>query len=501
MASYPSASAATADYDRNLMDIVGLKKYFPIRGGLLRRQVGAVKAVDDVNLFIRKGETLGLVGESGCGKTTVGRAIMMLTPPTEGYVFYRAPRQVVSDFVQLLKAREDVTPGMMTSDQALRLAGLIERLLSAPACEVSEHEKRAICSAAERIRGHVSKLGPSAEIGTKEEDVLELVDEAIAEVADRYCINYKRKGEVKRLRGRIQFVFQDPFSSLDPKMLIKDIVAEPLKAQKKWREYERGRGGLSPGDLEKAQTWYSSLSEPERRKAVATMLGKVKASHAAISATNPPARVPKELARRYLFLEAKDIRRKTIKLLEKVGLNVEHLYRFPHEFSGGQRQRIGIARALSVEPEFVVLDEPTSALDVSVQAQILNMLNELQNDFGLTYLFISHDLSTIRYMCDRVAVMYLGKIVEYADKKELFARPTHPYTEALLSVIPVPDPDLKRDRIILPGDVPSPANPPPGCRFHTRCPVAIDVCSVKEPPLVDIGGEHFVACHVRAPAR
>jgi len=231
------------------------------------------------------------------------------------------------------------------------------------------------------------------------------------------------------------------------------------------------------------------------------MLGKVKASHAAISATNPPARVPKELARRYLFLEAKDIRRKTIKLLEKVGLNVEHLYRFPHEFSGGQRQRIGIARALSVEPEFVVLDEPTSALDVSVQAQILNMLNELQNDFGLTYLFISHDLSTIRYMCDRVAVMYLGKIVEYADKKELFARPTHPYTEALLSVIPVPDPDLKRDRIILPGDVPSPANPPPGCRFHTRCPVAIDVCSVKEPPLVDIGGEHFVACHVRAPAR
>jgi oligopeptide/dipeptide ABC transporter ATP-binding protein len=194
------------------------------------------------------------------------------------------------------------------------------------------------------------------------------------------------------------------------------------------------------------------------------------------------------------------IRLRTIQLLEKVGLNVEHMYRFPHEFSGGQRQRIGIARALSVNPEFVVLDEPTSALDVSVQAQILNMLNDLQRDFGLTFLFISHDLSTIKYMCDRVAVMYLGKIAEYASKKALFEKPVHPYTEALLSVIPVPDPDLRRDRIILPGDVPSPANPPPGCRFHTRCPLAIDICRVVEPPLIDIGNEHFVACHVRAPA-
>jgi oligopeptide/dipeptide ABC transporter ATP-binding protein len=183
--------------------------------------------------------------------------------------------------------------------------------------------------------------------------------------------------------------------------------------------------------------------------------------------------------------------------MEKVGLNVEHMYRFPHEFSGGQRQRIGIARALSVRPDFVVLDEPTSALDVSVQAQILNNLNDLQRDIGLTYMFVSHDLSTIRYMCDRVAVMYLGKVVETAPKAGLFAHPTHPYTEALLSVIPVPDPDIRRDRIILTGDVPSPANPPSGCRFHTRCPLAIPVCSVEEPSLDDYGNEHYVACHVR----
>jgi oligopeptide transport system ATP-binding protein len=242
----------------------------------------------------------------------------------------------------------------------------------------------------------------------------------------------------------MQVVFQDPFSSLNPRMLIKDIVSEPLRAQLRLGGEIVARLNIPKGES-----------------------------------------------------KGEFIRKRTIELLEKVGLNVEHMYRFPHEFSGGQRQRIGIARALSVNPEFIVLDEPTSALDVSVQAQVLNMLNDLQDEFGLTYLFISHDLSTIRYMCDRVAVMYLGKIVEFAPKNELFSRPTHPYTEALLSVIPVPDPDLKRDRIILAGDVPSPANPPPGCRFHTRCPVAIQKCREEEPPLTDRGNEHFVACHVR----
>jgi len=444
-------------FDRNLIDVVGLKKYFPIRGGLLKRSVGAVKAVDDVNFYIKKGETLGLVGESGCGKTTVGRAIMMLTPPTNGYVFWWAPKEVVENIRTLHQAVAAAKAERKMSPQsAIRLADLVERVIRAPSCEIREEKKVHLCSAADKIRARVEAAGPVLKKRDRD-DILDLVEESSAEVARKYCVNFRRKRQLKKMRGKIQFVFQDPFSSLDPKMLIKDIVAEPIRAQMK---SERGVLGL-------------------RGRA------------------NTAAKLVETGARR--LSKGEQVRQNVIQLLEKVGLNVEHMYRYPHEFSGGQRQRIGIARALSVNPEFVVLDEPTSALDVSVQAQILNQLNQLQNDFGLTYLFISHDLSTIRYMCDRVAVMYLGKIAEYAKKTELFERPTHPYTEALLSVIPVPDPDLKRDRIILPGDVPSPANPPPGCRFHTRCPLAIAICKKVEPPLIDIGGEHFVACHVRAP--
>lgn len=443
-------SAERAGYDRNLIDVVHLQKYFPIRGGLFKRRVGSVKAVDDVTFNIKRGETLGLVGESGCGKTTVGRAIMMLTPPTDGYVFLETPKEVVKDFRTLVELVDLAKRSRMTTDIALKIGNQIEKLFSLNACEIKEDKKKHLCSDAVKIVAQVSKMGPGKTFKGRSNPVLDIADDAIEEIAERYCINHKRKREVKKLRGRIQFVFQDPFSSLDPKMLIKDIVAEPIVAQMK---YSRGK---------------KSGRNPEGKGIV---LGR-----------------------------KEDVRKRVIQLLEKVGLNVEHMYRFPHEFSGGQRQRIGIARALSVNPDFVVLDEPTSALDVSVQAQILNQLNDLQRDFGLTYLFISHDLSTIRYMCDRVAVMYLGKVVEYAAKEELFARPVHPYTEALLSVIPVPDPDLKRDRIILPGEVPSPANPPPGCRFHTRCSLAIGVCKVKEPPLIDIGNEHFVACHVRAPA-
>ena len=447
-------------YDRNLIDVIGLKKYFPIRAGLMKRQVSAVRAVDDVTFFIKRGETLGLVGESGCGKTTVGRAIMMLTPPTAGYVFMEAPKELVRDFRELIELRATIKKGVLKREVAINLLDRIDRLLGSPACEIKQDKKDHYCRDAGRFRRQIEAIETSAKLGSKRDDILDLADESIEEVARRYCINYLRKGNVRRLRNRIQFVFQDPFSSLDPKMLIKNIVAEPLHAMKRNARRQARHAAAETKDL------------------------------------NAKKEVLAEYRRQW---SKQGVDQHVVRLLERVGLNVEHMYRYPHEFSGGQRQRIGIARALSVHPDFVVLDEPTSALDVSVQAQILNMLNQLQNDFGLTYMFISHDLSTIKYMCDRVAVMYLGKIVEYSVKKELFAKPVHPYTEALLSVIPVPDPDLKRDRIILPGDVPSPANPPPGCRFHTRCPLAVDICKVVEPPLVDIGNEHYVACHVRAP--
>jgi len=457
----------------NLIDVVHLKKYFPIRAGLLKRVVGQVRAVDDISFYIKKGETLGLVGESGCGKTTVGRAILMLTTPTEGYVFHNAPREVVEKVTRLLSLCRTDIEALQTPEKLLELVQAIKDLATTPACIFEKHQEESICEKADNIRKEIlackteserfrienrlenrilkGKSRPPATISRAEksarekvEELKDLAENAIRSVAKRYCINHMKKHRVRRMRSQMQFVFQDPFSSLNPRMLIKDIVSEPLRAQLRL-------GGE-----------------------IVTRLN-----------------IPKGESK------GEFIRKRTIELLEKVGLNVEHMYRFPHEFSGGQRQRIGIARALSVNPEFIVLDEPTSALDVSVQAQVLNMLNDLQDEFGLTYLFISHDLSTIRYMCDRVAVMYLGKIVEFAPKNELFSRPTHPYTEALLSVIPVPDPDLKRDRIILAGDVPSPANPPPGCRFHTRCPVAIQKCREEEPPLTDRGNEHFVACHVR----
>ena len=496
--------------ETNLIDVVGLRKYFPIRAGLLKRTVGNVRAVDDVTFYIKRRETLGVVGESGCGKTTVGRSIMMLTTPTKGFVFFETPKDIVSDFRELEALRTISKEGEVSEQDLLRIVELIDLLLNRPSCRIKKDKKKQLCNEAKRLKQSLSRSieMDSREGWTKRElslvgiliiaaatmafswesflsqdflvdmatrltfggillteavaalalalwpstvrkhGVIDIADETIEEIANEYCINYMKRKDVRKMRGRIQFVFQDPFSSLDPRMLIKNIIAEPIKVQMKY---------WKTGDME-----HKRESEGNKKK-----------------------------------MKGEDQRQYIVKLLEKVGLNVEHMYRYPHEFSGGQRQRIGIARALSVKPDFVVLDEPTSALDVSVQAQILNNLNDLQRDFGLTYMFISHDLSTIRYMCDRVAVMYLGKIVEASPKAGLFAHPTHPYTEALLSVIPVPDPDIRKDRIILTGDVPSPANPPSGCRFHTRCQFAIQICSEKEPPLVDYGDEHFVACHVR----
>ena len=327
---------------QKILEIKGLKKYYPILGGVLQRKVADVRALDGIDLDIYRGECLGLVGESGCGKTTTSKAIIRLHAPTEGHIHY-----------------------------------------------------------------HSSKIGTdqSADIGNLNKSAL------------------KKSG----IRGKLQMVFQDPTTSLNPRMLIKNIIAEPLKAQ-------------------------NSISSRE-------LTDRVKA------------------------------------LLEIVGLTQDHYLRYPHEFSGGQRQRIAVARAIATHPEFIVLDEPTSALDVSVQAQILNLLMRLQQKMGLTYLFVTHHLLVVKYISHRLAVMYLGKIVEIAQTKNLFTRALHPYTTALLSGIPVPDVEHKPWRIVLSGDVPSPVNPPKGCRFHTRCPFALDRCLAEEPQLETVESGHQVACH------
>ena len=342
-----------------LVDIRQLVKYYPVTGGIFRRHVADVKAVDGVDLKIARGECLGLVGESGCGKTTLGKAILRLHEPTSGRVYFGQPAERVAE---------------------------AESLLSSPGGKEKGEELR-------------------AEIDVTKMDGRRL----------------------RHLRQKMQIVFQDPSNSLDPRMLIRDIIAEPLEAQRL---------------------------------------------------------VPKA-----------EVDAHVLKLLDIVGMGAGHLKRYPHEFSGGQRQRIAIARALATNPEFIVMDEPTSALDVSVQAQILNLLKSLQKEFQLTYLFVTHHLLVVKYTSDRIAVMYLGKIVELGPTGVIFDRPLHPYTRALLSAIPIPDPVTKREKIILTGDVPNPVNPPKGCRFHPRCAYVKDICRNVEPILEEAGDGRTVACH------
>lgn len=381
--------------DKVILKVENLKKYFPVRAGVFKRTVAHVLAVDDISFAIKEGETLGLVGESGCGKSTTGMTILRLYEPTDG---------------RIIMGEQDTTPWFMRGTT------------------INKYVKTIYAERFEKMK---------KELGSEEEVIKKLdneIDKKYAQLYFQNGVNEIRKDLLSNLaekrrsfRKNAQVIFQDPYSSLNPRMRVLDIIGEGMKVNK---------------------------------------MG-----------------------------TASEIRDRVANLMETVGLSKDYVYRYPHQFSGGQRQRIGIARALALDPKLIISDEAVSALDVSIQSQIINLMVDLKNDYSLTYVFIAHDLAVVKHISDRIAVMYLGKIAELTTKKELFDEPLHPYTVSLMSAIPIPDPEVKKKRVVLQGDVPSPLNPPSGCRFHPRCPIAKDICSKEEPPLKEIKPGHYVACH------
>ena len=398
---------------RVILSTTNLKTFYPIFGGLFKRTIGHVKAVDGVTFNLYEGETLGLVGESGCGKTTIAKVILNLVPTTSGEIFFKGQNIIIGSAEK--KKRSD------KRKQKNKLVSIMFIPIISVANSLFGFAKLSVKKIFRTINNNsVKLLPPTRKILTTTASIVEQNYHNLIEVKHPYN---------KALRKKIQMVFQDPDSSLNPRWKIVNVIGEPLKI----------------------------------------LLG---------------------MTRR------KKIRRRVLELLETVSMKREHLDRYPHEFSGGQKQRIVIARALACNPEIMILDEPTSALDVSVQAQILNLLKELQKQFGLSYLFITHDLSVVQHIADRIAVMYLGKFVETGTLEEVFYNPTHPYTRALLSARPTFDPSSKQNRIILEGDVPSPINPPSGCDFHPRCPEKEGHlgCGVDEPRKIPLGGDHYMYC-------
>ncbi|MDK2811955.1 MAG: hypothetical protein PWQ78_165 [Petrotoga sp.] len=381
--------------DKVILKVENLKKYFPVRAGVFKRTVAQVLAVDDISFEIKEGETLGLVGESGCGKSTTGMTILRLYEPTDG---------------RIIMEEQDTTPWFMKGTT------------------VNKYVKKIYSDRFEKMK---------KELGSEEEVIKKLdnqIDKKYAQLYFQNGVSEIRKDLLNNLaekrrsfRKNAQVIFQDPYSSLNPRMRVLDIIGEGMKVNKMGTSSE--------------------------------------------------------------------IRDRVANLMETVGLSKDYVYRYPHQFSGGQRQRIGIARALALDPKLIISDEAVSALDVSIQSQIINLMVDLKNDYGLTYVFIARDLAVVKHISDRIAVMYLGKIAELTTKKELFEEPLHPYTVSLMSAIPIPDPEVKKKRVVLQGDVPSPLNPPSGCRFHPRCPIAKDICSKEEPPLKEVKPGHFVSCH------